>query len=98
MPLLPVKSVPISRWQIVVGIAVLAVISVWALLAVRGEMPSNQFALKGTLVTPTEIIDDGIILVVGDKIKAVGKEIQIPTGVKVIETGAFIYPGLIDLH
>ena len=98
MPSRPVKSVPISRWQIVAAIALLAAISVWALLRAHGETPSSQFALKGTLVTPTEIIEDGTILVVGEKIKAVGKEIQIPTGVKVIETGAFIYPGLIDLH
>ena len=92
------KSVPISRWQITTGIALLAVISVWTFLRAHGQTPSNQFALKGTLVTPTEIIDDGIVLVVDDKIKAVGKDIQLPTGVKVIDTKAFIYPGLIDLH
>ncbi|HKP02140.1 MAG TPA: amidohydrolase family protein [Chthoniobacterales bacterium] len=59
---------------------------------------SGGYALKGTLVTPTEIVEDGAILVVGDKIQAMGKDIPLPNGTKVIETKALIYPGLIDLH
>ncbi len=56
------------------------------------------FALRGTVVTPTEVIESGIVLVAGEKIQAIGKDLQLPAGVKLIETGSFIYPGLIDLH
>jgi len=58
----------------------------------------NQFALLGTLVTPTEVIENGVILVAGEKIEAIGKDVKVPAGTKVIDTGGFIYPGLIDLH
>jgi 5-methylthioadenosine/S-adenosylhomocysteine deaminase len=58
----------------------------------------DRYALRGTLVTPTEIVPEGTILIVDNKIEAVGKEIELPAGVPTIETKAFIYPGLIDLH
>jgi 5-methylthioadenosine/S-adenosylhomocysteine deaminase len=60
--------------------------------------PLNQYALKGVLVTPSEVIADGIIIVGDGQIQAIGKDIPIPTGIKVIETRAFICPGFIDLH
>jgi imidazolonepropionase-like amidohydrolase len=50
------------------------------------------------LVTPTEIIPAGTIFIVGNKIESVGKDVELPAGVQTIETNAFIYPGLIDLH
>lgn len=82
-----------------ISICFLAVIPA-CLQAAAANNNSNPdgYALKGTLVTPTEIVEDGTILVVGDKIQAIGKDIPLPTGVKIIETKAFIYPGLIDLH
>jgi len=58
----------------------------------------NTYALKGTVVTPTEVIENGTVLIVGQKIKAVGSNVTLPAETKVIETGGFIYPGLIDLH
>src|SRR5215467_14219587 len=67
-------------------------------LCVPGVAQDNSYALKGTLVTPTEVIENGTVLVVGQKIKAVGSNLGLPAGTKVIETGGFIYPGLIDLH
>ena len=57
-----------------------------------------RYALKGTLVTPTEVIPDGTVLISGNKIEAVGKDVHVPDGVQIIETSTFIYPGLIDLH
>ena len=77
-------------WFAVVTLAVVTCLPSWA--------QSNQVALRGTLVTPTEVIADGTILISGDRIAAVGKDVAVPAGVKVIETGGFIYPGLIDLH
>ena len=72
------------------------------LAVVLGCLPAiaqqNQYALRGTLVTPTEIIENGTILITGDRIEAVGKDVQVPAAVKTIDTGGFIYPGLIDLH
>ena len=59
---------------------------------------TNRYALKGTLVTPIDVISNGIILISGNKIEAVGKGTRVPDGVQTIETGAFVYPGLIDLH
>jgi cytosine/adenosine deaminase-related metal-dependent hydrolase len=58
----------------------------------------DRYALRGTLVTPTEIIPGGTIFIVGNKIEAVGKDVELPAGIQTIETNAFIYPGLIDLH
>src|SRR5215469_15252773 len=58
----------------------------------------NTYALKGTVVTPTEVIENGTVLIVGQKIKAVGRDVALPAGTKVIETEGFIYPGLVDLH
>jgi 5-methylthioadenosine/S-adenosylhomocysteine deaminase len=69
-----------------------------ALCCAPSGAQQNQYALRGTLVTPTEIIENGTILVTGEKIEAVGKDIKVPAAVKTINTGGFIYPGLIDLH
>jgi 5-methylthioadenosine/S-adenosylhomocysteine deaminase len=63
-----------------------------------GIAQDPSYALRGTLVTPTEVIENGTILIVGQKIKAVGSNVSLPAGTRVIETGGFIYPGLIDLH
>ncbi|HEY6252796.1 MAG TPA: amidohydrolase family protein [Candidatus Angelobacter sp.] len=68
------------------------------LLLCASQGQENTYALKGTLVTPTEVIENGTILIVGQKIKALGSDLTLPAGTKVIETGGFIYPGLIDLH
>jgi len=71
-------------------------------VASKGASPSpagiDRYALRGTLVTPTEIIPAGTILIIGNKIEAVGKNVELPAGVQTIETNGFIYPGLIDLH
>jgi 5-methylthioadenosine/S-adenosylhomocysteine deaminase len=58
----------------------------------------QTYALRGTLVTPTEVIEGGVILVNDEHIRAIGKDVAVPPGVRVIDTDGFIYPGLIDLH
>ncbi len=60
------------------------------------KVPS--YALKGTLVAPHEIIEGGAILVRGEKIEGVGKNLSSASSSVVIETDSFIFPGLIDLH
>jgi 5-methylthioadenosine/S-adenosylhomocysteine deaminase len=59
--------------------------------------PAEAIALKGCIVTPDEVIEDGHV-VVGD-----GKTIQAvqqaaPQGARVFDTKGVICPGLIDLH
>lgn len=61
-----------------------------------------MIAIKGGKVFTmgeTGTIDNGIILVDGEFIKAVGKEIDIPKGCQFIDAGGqYIFPGFIDGH
>jgi 5-methylthioadenosine/S-adenosylhomocysteine deaminase len=54
-------------------------------------------ALRGTLVTPDQVLPNGVLVVAGNKIASVS-----PAGAATvnlaIETDSFIFPGLIDLH
>src|SRR5262245_58390939 len=44
-------------------------------------------------------IENGTIVVRNGKITAVGRDVQVPTGVRVIDgTGKFVMPGIIDAH
>jgi hypothetical protein len=58
----------------------------------------EAYALKGTIVTPEQVIENGMVLIVGEKIKEVGLNISMPHGTLVVETGGVILPGFIDLH
>lgn len=58
----------------------------------------HPYALSGTLITPSGIVDDGIILVADGVIRAVGPGIAVPPGTPLIHTDGVIFPGLIDLH
>ena len=58
----------------------------------------EPYALKGTIVTPEQVIENGTILIVGEKIKDLGQNINLPHGTVVIETEGIILPGFIDLH
>ncbi|HZK44411.1 MAG TPA: amidohydrolase [Syntrophomonadaceae bacterium] len=61
-----------------------------------------MFAIKGgKIITMASagVINDGIILVDGETIKAVGQDVTIPVGCKVYDmTGKYIVPGFIDTH
>ena len=56
--------------------------------------------INGKVVTIANgIIDEGIVLVEDGKIKAIGKDIPVPEGAKVIDAkGKIVTPGLIDPH
>jgi imidazolonepropionase-like amidohydrolase len=63
--------------------------------------PANTMALKGARVHTAAgpPIESAVILIVNGKIAAVGKDVAIPAGVKVINVfGKEIIPGLIDEH
>ncbi|MEK6375817.1 MAG: amidohydrolase family protein [Acidobacteriota bacterium] len=65
-------------------------------LAVGLPLHAATYALRGTVVTPQTVIANGIVVVDGDTITSVGT--TAPAGMKVIDTGGIIFPGLIDLH
>jgi len=58
--------------------------------------PQAAFALRGCILTPDEKIERGYVVVEGSSIKAVRS--TKPSGVRVVDTGGVILPGLIDLH
>jgi len=68
------------------------------------DIPSGRIAFVGGKVITMEgeqVIENGVVLVEGNKIKAVGtkNQIKIPRDTKVIDiTGKTIMPGLIDAH
>ncbi len=60
-----------------------------------------MIAIKGgKIITITQgVIEDGVILVENGKITAIGKDVAVPEGAKVIDaTGKTVMPGLIDAH
>ncbi len=69
------------------------------------DAPSGTVAFTGGRVVTMkgdEIIEDGVVVVEGNRIKAVGSEGRpspIPAGARTIDvTGKTVLPGLIDAH
>lgn len=56
----------------------------------------SAFALKGTVVTPEEVLRDGYVVVQGQTIQKVSS--HAPADSPVVDTGGLIFPGLIDAH
>jgi imidazolonepropionase-like amidohydrolase/Tol biopolymer transport system component len=75
-------------------------------MEVEADRPSGVVALTGARIvtmarTDGGIVDDGVIVVRGDRILAVGRrgEVAIPAGAKTVDvTGKTIIPGLVDAH
>jgi imidazolonepropionase-like amidohydrolase len=62
---------------------------------------AQDIALKGgTILTITHgTIDGGTVVVQKGKITAIGKEVEIPSGIPVIDvTGKYVMPGIVDSH
>jgi hypothetical protein len=53
--------------------------------------------LKGTIVTPAQVLPDGAISILGSQIEEVRATVAGVPG-PIIDTDSFIFPGLIDLH
>ncbi|HTZ60513.1 MAG TPA: amidohydrolase family protein [Acidobacteriaceae bacterium] len=62
------------------------------------QSPADDLALRGTLITPSGIVEKGTVLIRQGKIAAVGPKVKVPENVLTIETNGIIAPGLIDLH
>ena len=61
----------------------------------------QDLALKGgTVITVTKgTIENGTVVIRNGKITAVGKDVSIPPGIKVIDcSGKYVLPGIIDSH
>jgi imidazolonepropionase-like amidohydrolase/Tol biopolymer transport system component len=73
-------------------------------LVLKSDKPEGLLALKGARIITMnggEVIENGTIIVDGNRIVAIGKsaEVQIPAKAKVIDvTGKTIMPGIVDVH
>ena len=75
-------------------------------LTVDADKPKGMKALTNARIIPMssdkeEVIENGVVLVEGNRIKAVGKmgEVEIPSAAEVIDLeGKTVIPGLVDVH
>ena len=75
-------------------------------MPVEADKPTGTVALTGARIVTMAgedggIIDDGVVLVRGDRIAAVGRrgEVTIPAGAQTVDvSGKTIIPGLVDAH
>ncbi len=61
--------------------------------------PDGRYAITGGTIHPVDgpVIANGTLLVEGSRIAAVGRDIAIPTGTKLIDAqGLHVFPGIID--
>jgi len=59
--------------------------------------PAEPFALAGTVLTPAEAIRRGYV-VVGTDGNIAAVERSEPSGVRIVDTGGIVMPGMLDLH
>jgi imidazolonepropionase-like amidohydrolase/Tol biopolymer transport system component len=66
------------------------------------DVPTGTLALTHARILTMkgdEVIDDGAIVIEGNRIASVGRNLAIPAGAKVIDvSGKTIMPGLVDVH
>lgn len=89
--------------QPALALAAVALLAGSATAQVRMTVPPQEQAvvLRGaTIHTVTNgVIEKGTIVLDGGRIRAIGKDLAIPAGAKVVDlTGKHIYPGLIDAY
>ena len=67
---------------------------------VGGGMAQDLALRGGTVLTITQgVIEDGTVLIQKGKITAIGKEVVIPPGIRIIDVkGRYVMPGIIDSH
>jgi imidazolonepropionase-like amidohydrolase len=78
-----------------------AIIPVLIVLLAAAISQAEDVAIKGgTILTVTNgTIENGVVLIADGKIAAIGQDIAIPYGAKVIDaTGKYVMPGIIDAH
>ncbi len=70
------------------------------LIITASGLAQNLVLKGGTVLTLTKgTIENGTIVIRNGKITAIGRDVLIPSGIKVIDTsGKYIMPGIIDTH
>ena len=63
-----------------------------------GPALAEDWAIRGTVLTPGDPIVGGLVVIGGDRITAVGKDVPVPQGAAVVDDGDIVLPGFIDLH
>lgn len=83
----------------VIKIGILMLILLFAYAFVRAQ-GGDMIIKNATILTVTKgVVDQGDLLIQNGKIKAIGKGLRAPAGVKVIDaTGMYVMPGIIDAH
>ncbi len=86
-------------------LAVLAACALAGAVALQAQAPvrgaATPIVIKGgTVLTVTKgTIPNGVVIVRGGKIAAVGADLDVPAGAEVVDaTGKFVTPGIIDEH
>jgi imidazolonepropionase-like amidohydrolase len=77
------------------------IILLTVLLVITVSSWAQNLALKGgTIFTVTHgTIENGMIVIQKGKITAVGEDVSIPAGIKVLDvTGKYVMPGIVDSH
>ena len=68
----------------------------------RYDVPSGKLALTGARIITMrgdEVIDRGTVVIDGNRIAAIGANVAVPAGAKVIDVaGKTIMPGIVDVH
>ncbi|NDD31083.1 MAG: hypothetical protein EB084_22740 [Proteobacteria bacterium] len=71
-------------------------------LDATADVPSGVTALTGGRVITMrgdEVLDQATVLIEGNRIKAIGRDVTIPSGAKVVDCrGKTIMPGIVDVH
>jgi 5-methylthioadenosine/S-adenosylhomocysteine deaminase len=85
--------------RLVIGLVVLLLTGPsWAATAVVVGTDPTKVVIKGTLVTPDQVLD-GELVIEGDTITCVAASCTAPAGAtRVTVTNAFIVPGFVDAH
>jgi cytosine/adenosine deaminase-related metal-dependent hydrolase len=62
------------------------------------QSSADTLALRGTLIMPDGMVENGTVLIRQGKIVAAGGKVKLPANATIIDTHGIIAPGLIDLH
>jgi 5-methylthioadenosine/S-adenosylhomocysteine deaminase len=62
------------------------------------QSSADTLALRGTLIMPDGIVENGTVVIHQGKIVAAGTKVKVPANATTIDTHGIIAPGLIDLH
>ena len=70
--------------------------------AATARYPNSQLQqttiLRGTIITPDQVIADGLVTISGSRIVAVTSFAAAKNGLKFVDTDSYILPGLVDVH